>query len=132
MGAGQPQQGLEGSHWGAAAIEAEGELIEVGLEVPVTDPVMSPTEPSLEVAKDPMNARQDLVGSFRVTLDSRPMTVTHLRQGVVGPPAVGEHSGPARDIGLYESRQCGARRVRDNVEAHPPGRFSTDFHRGHN
>jgi hypothetical protein len=34
MGArGETQEGLESRHWGAAPVEAEGELFEVGLEV---------------------------------------------------------------------------------------------------
>ena len=30
----QPEEGLEGSHWGAAPVESEGVLVEVDLEMP--------------------------------------------------------------------------------------------------
>src|SRR3989442_7527565 len=50
---GETEEGLEGGHRGPPAVEAEGELVEVHLEVVVADAVVGAGEPSLEVAKDP-------------------------------------------------------------------------------
>ena len=57
---GEAEQSREGRHGGPAAVEAEGELIEVGLEVIVPDAVVGTAEPRLEIAKHPMDVRQEL------------------------------------------------------------------------
>jgi len=59
---GEAEQGLEGRHRGTPPVEAEGELVQVGLEVVVADAVVGAAQPRLEVSKDPMDARQDLSG----------------------------------------------------------------------
>jgi hypothetical protein len=45
---GEAEEGLEGRHRGSAAVEAEGELFEIGLEVIVPDTVMGRAQPRLE------------------------------------------------------------------------------------
>ena len=42
---GEAEEGLEGRHRRAPAVEAEGELVEVGLEVIVADAVVGTVEP---------------------------------------------------------------------------------------
>ena len=86
---GEAQKGLEGRHRCAPPIEAEGELVQVGLEVVVADAVVCAAQPSLEGAKDPMDVRQNLPGPLGRALRSWPMTVAHARQRCVGTPAIG-------------------------------------------
>jgi hypothetical protein len=61
---GETEQGLEGGHGGTSAVEAEGELVEVGLEVSVADAMVGSAEPGLEIAKDAVDVRQDLSRSL--------------------------------------------------------------------
>ncbi len=68
---GEAEEGLEGGHWGTPAVEAEGELVEVGLEVIVSDAVVGTAEPGLEVAKDAMDVRQELGRSLGCGLPLR-------------------------------------------------------------
>ncbi len=56
MDAGQPEQRLERGHRRASSIEAESELVEVGLQVLRIDAVMRAAEPGLEVAEHAMDA----------------------------------------------------------------------------
>ena len=58
MGArGKAEKGLEGRHRGAPPVETKGELVQVGLEVIVTDAVVGAAKPGLEVAKDSVDVR---------------------------------------------------------------------------
>ena len=50
---GKAEQGLEGGHRGPPPVEAEGELIQVGLEVIMPDAVVGTAEPGLKVPEDP-------------------------------------------------------------------------------
>ena len=62
---GKPQ---ELRHRGAAAVEAERELVQVGLEVLMADAMMSPTEPGLEVPEDAVDAaRRGTAGAPRAS-----------------------------------------------------------------
>src|SRR5262245_28601588 len=54
----QPENRLEGGHGGAPSVEAEGELVEVDLEMGVTDAVVRTDEPGFEVSEDPVDAGQ--------------------------------------------------------------------------
>jgi hypothetical protein len=55
---GNAKQGSECGVPGAPAVEAENELIEVGLEVLAAQPVIVAQGPDLEVGKDPMDPGQ--------------------------------------------------------------------------
>src|SRR3546814_11200326 len=89
MGAGgETQEGLEGRHRCAAPVEAEGELFEVGLEVIVPDAVVGAAEPGLEVAKDPVDMRQELRRPFGSALRSVALVVAHVRGRRLGLPPV--------------------------------------------
>ena len=46
---GEAEEGLEGRHRRSAAVEAEGELVELSLEVVVPDAVVGAAQPGLEV-----------------------------------------------------------------------------------
>src|SRR2546425_8590304 len=82
---GETQQGLERCHRGAPPVEAEGELVQVGLEVIVTDAVVGAAKPGLEVAEHPVDVRQELRRSLGRALCAGAMPVAHVRQRRVGP-----------------------------------------------
>ena len=63
MGGGDAEQGAEGGVPGAATVEAEDELVEIGLEVLAPQPVVDAQGPDLEVGEDPVHPRQDDMGS---------------------------------------------------------------------
>ena len=85
---GEAEQGLEGRHRGSAAVEAEGELVEVGLEVIVPDAVVGPAQPRLEIPKRPMDVRQELARPVGWALRARAMVVAEIR-GARRTPATG-------------------------------------------
>lgn len=78
---GKAEEGLEGGHRRSAAVEAEGELIKVGLEVVVPDAVVGAAQPGLEVAKDAMDVRQELGGPLGRALGAGAMAVAQLGEG---------------------------------------------------
>src|SRR6266851_1010389 len=129
---GESQQGLEGGHRDTPPVEAEGELIQVSLEVIVADTMVGPTEPSLEISKDPMNARQDLPGALGWALRPRPMAIAHARQRRVGTPTIRQDDRPGLDALLHESRQRAHRGVGHDLEPNSAGGSATHFDRAHN
>jgi hypothetical protein len=64
------KQCLEGGHRRAAPIEAEGEFVQVDLEVGVTNAVVGADQPGLEVAEDPVDA-WNLLSRISSTCSSR-------------------------------------------------------------
>ena len=58
MAGGDAEQGAEGGVAGAAAIEAEDELVEVGLEMPAAQAVIDAQGPDLEVGEDAVHPGQ--------------------------------------------------------------------------
>ena len=78
----QAEQGLEGDHGSSPPIEAKHELIQIGLEVLVGNSMFCPTQPSLEIAKDSMNMRQDLMRPFGGALRRWSMTVPQFGQAI--------------------------------------------------
>jgi len=75
---GEAQQGLEGRHRCAAPVEAEGELVQVGLEVVVADAVVGADQPTLEVPEHAMDARQDFPDPVGRALRAGPMNDRNL------------------------------------------------------
>src|SRR5262245_36677915 len=102
---GEAEQGLEGCHRGPAAVEAEGELVEVGLEVIVPDAVVGPTQPRLEMAKHPMDVRQELASAVGWALSAGAMVVAEFRERGVPLPPVSEDDGPGGDGVSHEPRE---------------------------
>ena len=62
MGGGDPEEGSERGMPGAAPVEAEDELIEIGLEVFAAQAVVDAQGPDLEVGEDAVHPTQDDVG----------------------------------------------------------------------
>jgi len=116
---GEAQQRLEGRHRGAPTVEAERELVQVRLEVVVTDAMMRARQPRLEIPKDPVDVRQDLPGPLRRPLGAGSMTEAHGRQRGVGAPAIREDEGARRNVVLHEPGQRASRGVGHDVETDP-------------
>ena len=57
----EAEHSLESGHGRASAVEAEGELVEVDLQVLLADAAVGALQPGLEVAYHPMDAGKDLV-----------------------------------------------------------------------
>ena len=89
-----PEQGAEGVEGPEAPVEAEGELIEMGLQVLRAAAVMGTAEPGLQVAEDAVDDGKELFGHCRVAvLDDRPVSVAaHGEVGMAG-PIVGDDRG---------------------------------------
>src|SRR3989442_13483816 len=105
MGAGgETEKSLEGRHRGAPPVEAEGELVQVGLEMVVTDAVVGTTEPGLEGAEGPVAVRQKLPRPLRRALRAGTMSVAHARQSRVGSPPIRQDEGTGRHVAFHESR----------------------------
>lgn len=105
---------------GTAPVEPKGELVEVHLQVLGAHAVMSAAKPGLEVPEDAVNPWQDLLGPFRVPLGARTMAISHRREGGVTRPAIGKDDRIPLDVCLHETRQRGARGVRNHLEADSP------------
>ena len=88
----QAQECLERRHWGPTPVEPERELVEIGLEVLVVDPMMRPAQPRLEVAEDPVDPRQDLVRPLARPLGARAMAVAQARHSYGSPFMLPQYS----------------------------------------
>ena len=62
MRRGDAEERAEGGMSGAASVEAEDELVEVGLEVFATQAVIDAERPDLEVGEDAVDPGQDDMG----------------------------------------------------------------------
>jgi hypothetical protein len=104
---------------GVAAVEAEDEFIEVGLQVFAAQAVVDAEGSALEVGEDAMGPRQDDVGGHRA--DDVRLVDDAASAGIAG-PAVGPGGGAGFDIGFDEGVQAFGRSILDRVElcAQPP------------
>jgi len=85
---------------GSTAVEAEDELVEVGLQVFVAQPVVDAERPGLEVGEDAVHPGQDEVGGD----GSDDMGLVVLgRQSGVGRPGVRPRGCAGGDIGVDET-----------------------------
>jgi len=103
--ASKTEERLEGGHRRPPAVEAEGELVEVGLKVSVADTVVSSPQPRLEVPEHSMDAGQDLARPPGVTLRAGSVAVALLGKRVVGSPAVREHHCSCGYVRPHEAYQ---------------------------
>ena len=62
MAGGDAKQGAEGGVTCSAAVEAEDELVEIGLEVLAAQAVIDAQGPDFEVGEDAVHPRQDDMG----------------------------------------------------------------------
>ena len=109
---------------GSAPVEAEDELVEVGLQVLASEAVVDAQRPGLEVGEDAMNPGQDHMGGHvsddvRVVCDAG-------RAGVAG-PAVGPGRGAGGEVGAQEGVQAVGGEVLDPRQADPAGPTLADL-----
>src|SRR3954470_13979843 len=92
---GEAEEAVEGGLRRAAAIEAEGELVEVGLEVVLAQAVMDAQRPPLRRGEDAADPRQQEGGRG---LADHPRIVLDLLEVAVAGPAVAHHRAAVRDV----------------------------------
>ena len=104
---GEAEQGLEGGHRRAPAVEAEDELVVVVWQVFGADAVVGALQPGLEVREGPMHPREQLGGVLRVT-GRRRAVIVGVAEWSVALPSVRQHDA-ARCHGCRDERQrrCG-------------------------
>ena len=94
------EQGTEGVERIEPPVEAEGEFVEVGLQVLVTDPVMDAVQPRFQVCEDEMDDWQILLGDLQSSVTSDvPGTTAHSTK---------PQSDSALRSGTMASRTCPA------------------------
>ena len=92
------EQGTEGVERIEPPVEAEGEFVEVGLQVLVTDPVMDAVQPRFQVCEDEMDDWQILLGDLRIApFSDGEVFVAALGKAGVAAPVVGR-TIPARSL----------------------------------
>ena len=109
---------------GSAPVEAEDELVEVGLQVLASETVVDAQRPGLEVGEDAMNPGQDDMGGH-VSNDVG-VVCDAGRAGVAG-PAVGPGSGAGGEVGAQEGVQAVGGEVLDPRQADPAGPTLADL-----
>jgi hypothetical protein len=104
-----------------AAVKAEGELVEVGLQVLGADRAMvRAAEPSLQVAENQVDDGQELFGYGRVaTLDHGEVLVSERTERVVAVPCVRDDHRARRDGRFHKSRQCLSAAIGHDFQAQP-------------
>src|SRR4051794_20513872 len=123
---GEAEETLEGGGRRAASIEAEHELVEVGLEVLPAQPVVDTEAPPLGVREHPVHPGQHEVGRrvadhLRLVLDVR-------ERGVPG-PAVADDGAARDDVAGDEGAERGGRVVLDPRQPDPPRALALDLDR---
>src|SRR5690349_19244134 len=103
MRRGDAEERAEGGVSSAASVEAEDELVEVGLEVLAAQTVIDAERPALEVGEDAVGPGQHDMGShaadnMRIVPDPRGTGIPC--------PAVGLSGGAGGEIGLEERMQA--------------------------
>ena len=107
-----------------APVEAEGELVEVGLQVLASEAVVNAQRPGPEVGEDAINSGQDYMGGH-VSDDVR-IVCDAGRAGVAG-PAVGPGGGAGGEVGAREGVQSVGGEVLELRQADPVGSTPADL-----
>ena len=123
-GDGDAEQGAKGGVSGAAAIEAESELVEIGLQVLFAQPVIDAERPGLEVGEDAMRPGQDDVRGHR---SDNVRVVSNAGSAGVAGPAVGFRGGAGFNAGFNEGVQTRGGEVGDRRQPHPTGPVVVHF-----
>ena len=118
MRCGDAEERAEGGVSGAAPVEAEDELVEVGLEVFATQAVIDAERPALEIGEDTVGPGQhDMSGhaadDMRIVPDAGSTEISR--------PAVGLGGGAGGEIGLEKGMQTIGRIVGHLLQADATG-----------
>ena len=120
------EQGTEGVERIEPPIEAEGEFVEVGLQVRVTDPVMDAVQPRFQVCEDEMDDWQILLGDLRIApFSDGEVFVAALGEAGVAAPVVGDERRARHNGALHEAAEQLRAAVRHDGEPNPPGIATT-------
>ena len=106
MGGSDAEEGSERGVPGAATVEAEDELVEIGLKVFAAQTVVDAQGPDLEVGEDAMNPGQDDMGGHRA--DNMGIMDAACGAGIAG-PSVGLGGGTRGQVGGEEGMQAAGR-----------------------
>ena len=119
--AGNSEQRAKGVEGIETAVEAEGEFVEIGLQVLRADAVMDAAQPSLEIGEHEVNDRQEGLGNLHVApLRDSGMAIITLAQLRVTTPVVGDDGGAGCNSTLDESAQRLGAAIRRNGKANTP------------
>src|SRR3954466_3995995 len=118
MRRGDAEERAEGGMSGAAPVEAEDELVEVGLEVFAAQAVIDAERPALEIGEDAVGPGQHDMGGHAAD-DMR--IVRDIGSTGVPCPAVGLGGGAGGEIGLEEGMQATGRVVGHLLQADATG-----------
>ena len=120
------EQGTEGVERIEPPVEAEGEFVEVGLQVLVTDPVMDAVQPRFQVCEDEMDDWQILLGDLRIApFSDGEVFVAALGKAGVATPVVGDERRARHNGALHEAAEQLRAAVRHDGEPNPPGIATT-------
>ena len=123
-----PQQRLERRHRRAAAVEAERELVQVGLKMLLRDAVMRSQEPCLEVGDGSVRVAQHLRRVLRAFHGPDAVLVARLLQPFVAAPPVGVDRTAGLDGPLDERHEAPGADIGKCVQSDPSARPSADLH----
>ena len=99
----------------------------------MTDAVVGPPQPGLEVSEHPVDSREDSARHSGIgALDACSVAIAHRPKGVVASEAIGEHDRAGRDVRRDKSDQGPRRDVSDHLQANASRGSASDFHRAHN
>src|SRR3954452_11615593 len=118
MRRGDAEERAEGGVSGAASVEAEDELVEVGLEVFATQAMIDAEYPALEVGEEAVGPGQHNMGGHAAD-DMR--VVRDTGSTGIAWPAVGLDGGAGGEIGLEEGMQATGRIVGHLLQADATG-----------
>ena len=122
----EAEQALEGGSRRVAAVEAKGELVEVGLEMLPAQAVVDAQAPALRVGEDAVDPRQHDVRGHGP--DHLGVVLDVLERGVAG-PAVAHHRAADGNRSLDEAAQALDRVVLDHRQSDPAWSLALDFDR---
>src|SRR5260221_8476384 len=118
--AADPQQQAEGVERVEPAVKAEGELVEVGLQVLRADAVMAAAKPAFEIAENEVNDRQGFLGPVGfVALDHGRVLIAALREPRVARGRVRDNQRRRIDSALYEARKRPSAAIGGYLHAEP-------------
>src|SRR3954462_5049662 len=118
MRRGDTEERAEGGVSSAASVEAEDELVEIGLKVFAAQAVIDAERPALEIGKDAVGPGQHDMGGHAAD-DMR--IVGDAGSTGIPRPAIGLGDGAGGEIGLEEGMQTVGRIVGHLLQADAPG-----------
>ena len=121
-----------GNASGAAAVESEGELLEVALQVSEAHrSLMGAEDPSLEQREDEMNPRQHFGGGLIEARQHRDdVLIAFVAELGVAAPAIGVGNLATVEVALDEADQRAGGNIGKQTEPNPAAAVPALFHRG--